>query len=106
MPKSLFQRTTLRWDVMLIMTKIKLELILDADMYIVFEKGMTSLVSYISNRYSKVNNKYLKPYDPKQGSQHIIYLDVNNVYGYQKRIQGEGGHSWCALPPPFFFLSN
>ena len=36
---------------------------------------------YISNRYSKVNNKYLKSYDPKQESKHI-YLDTNNLYGY------------------------
>ena len=40
-------------------------------------------VSYISNKYSKVNNKYLKEeQDPKQESKHIIYLDANNLYGY------------------------
>ena len=47
-----------------------------------FEKGMRGGVSYISNRYSKVNNKYLKSYDQKQESKHIIYLDANNLYGY------------------------
>ena len=44
---------------------LKLELTSDLDMYIFFEKGMRGGVSYISNRYSKVNNKYLKSYDPK-----------------------------------------
>ena len=39
-------------------------------------------VSYISDRYSKSNNQYLKSYDPKQDSKHIIYLDANNLYGY------------------------
>ena len=39
-------------------------------------------VSYISNRYSKANNNYLKYYDPKHESKHIIYLDANNLYGY------------------------
>ena len=39
-------------------------------------------VSYISNRCSKANNKYLKYYDSKQESKHIIYLDANNLYGY------------------------
>ena len=24
----------------------------------------------------------MKPYDPKQESKHIIYLDANNLYGY------------------------
>ena len=72
----------LSWDAMLNMTKVKLELILDSDMYIFFEKGMRGGVSYISNRYSKANNKYLKSYDPKQESKHIIYFDANNLYGY------------------------
>ena len=39
-------------------------------------------VSYISNIYSKVNNKYWKSYGPKQESKHITYLDANNSYGY------------------------
>ena len=43
---------------------------------------MTSGVSYISNRYSKANSTYLKSYDPKQESKHIVYLDANNLSGY------------------------
>ena len=39
-------------------------------------------MSDISSEYSKVNNKYLKSYDPKQESKHIIYLDANNLYGH------------------------
>ena len=62
----------LSWDAMLNMTKVKLEFISDPDMYIFFEKGMRGGVSYISNWYSKTNNKYLKFYDPKQESKHII----------------------------------
>ena len=51
-------------------------------MYIFFEKGTRGRISYISNRYSKANNKYLKSYDPKEESKHIIYLDANNSYYY------------------------
>ena len=47
----------LSWDAMLKMTKIELELIPDPD---IFEKGTTGGISYISNRYSKTNNTYLK----------------------------------------------
>ena len=67
---------------MLNMAKVKLELISDPNMYIFFEKGMRGGVSYMSNRYSKANNKYLTSFDPKQESKHIIYLDTNNLYGY------------------------
>ena len=53
-------KPTLSWDVMLNMRKVELELIQDPEMYIVFEKGMRVGVFYISNRYNKANNKYLK----------------------------------------------
>ena len=37
---------------------------------------------YISKRYSKASKKYLKSYDSKQASEHIIYFGVNNLYSY------------------------
>ena len=49
-------------------------------MYIWLEKGMRGEVSYISNRYNKTKNKYLKFHDQKQELKHIIYLDANNLY--------------------------
>ena len=52
-------------------------------MHLFFEKGTRSGVSYISSRYSKANNKYLKSYNQKQESRHIIYLDANNLCGYE-----------------------
>ena len=54
------------------MTKVNPELTPDLNMYIFFEKGMRGGVSYISNRYSKANSMYLKSYDSKQESKHII----------------------------------
>ena len=57
---------------MLKMTNIALELIPDPDVYIFFEKGTRGGNSYISNRHSKANNKYLKYYNPKEESKHII----------------------------------
>ena len=59
---------------MLNMTKVELELISDADMYLFYKKGMRGGVSYISKSHSRANNKYLKSYDPKQESKHITYL--------------------------------
>ena len=56
------------------MTKVELELISDADIYLFFEKCMRDRFSYISKRYSKANNKYLKYYYLKQELKHIIYL--------------------------------
>ena len=52
-------------------------------MYIFFEKGGIGRISYISNKYSKANNKYLKSHDPRQESKHIIYLDSINLQTYK-----------------------
>ena len=73
-----FSAPSLSCDAMLNMTKVELELIPDPDMYIFFEKSTRSgvLIFLIDNI------KYLKSYDPKQESKHIIYLDANNLYGY------------------------
>ena len=68
---------------MLNTTKVKLEIIWDADICLFFEKGMRGGVFYISKRYNKTNSKYLKSYDPRQESKQIIYLDANNLYSYR-----------------------
>ena len=67
----------LSWGANLKMAKVKLGPIPEPDMYIFFEKGTRGRVSYISNRYSKANNKCLKSYDPKEESKHIIFLNAN-----------------------------
>ena len=70
-PCHYFSSPGLSWDAMLKMTGIKLELILDVDMYLFIEKGMRGGISYISKRHSKIDrdNKF------------IMYWDSNNLYG-------------------------
>ena len=90
---------------MLDMTKMKPEFISDPDMYKLFKKGTEGGVSYISNRYSKTNNTYLKYYDPKQESKHIIYLDANNFYGYaMSKVFPTSGFKW--IDPKEFDLNK
>ena len=72
---------TLSWDAMLSMAKVELNVISDVDMYLFFGTGMGGGVSYISERYSKVSNKYLTFYDPKKPAKYITYLDKNNLFG-------------------------
>ena len=86
---------------MLNMTKF--ELIPSHDMYIIL--GMRVGVSYISNRYSKANNKYLKSYDPKQESKHIMYLEANNLYGdAMSKFLPTSGFKW--IDPKEFDLNK
>ena len=82
-PHHYFTSLGLNWDVMLKMTDIKLELMIDIDMYQFIKKGMGCGVSYIANRHGKANNKYMKKYNEKTPSKYIMYLDANNLYGRQ-----------------------
>ena len=64
-------------------------------MYIFFKKGARGGIPYIFNRYSKANNKYLKSYDLKQESKHIIYLGANNLYAYEMyKFLSASGFKW------------
>ena len=92
------------WDSILNDTEVELELISDVHMYLCHEKGIRGKVSYIFKRCSKANNKYLKCYDPKQVLKHIIYLDMNNSYGYAtSKFLSTSGFKW--IVPKKFDLS-
>ena len=67
---------------MLKMSKIKLELISDIGIYLFVEKGMRAGISYIAERFSKANNKYMQSYDDKKSSKYIRYIYANNLYGW------------------------
>ena len=94
-PCHYFTSPGLSWDAMLKKTDIKLELMTDIDMFQFIEKGMRGGVSYIANRYGKANNKYMKEYDDKAPSKHIMYLDANNLYGWaMSQYLPLGGFKW------------
>ena len=81
-PCHYFSSPGLSWDAMLKMTKIKLELITDIDMFQFIEKGLRGGTSYIANRFSEANNKYMENFNENQPSKYIMYLDANNLYGW------------------------
>ena len=96
-PCHYFTSPGLSWDAMLKMTDIKLELMVDIDMFQFIEKGMRGGISYIANRYGKANNKYMKEYDEKAPSKYIMYLDANNLYGWaMSQALPTGGFKWLS----------
>ena len=61
---------------------VKLETIAGIGIYLFIEKGLRGGNSYIAKIYAKTNNKYMKDYDPKRMSKFIMYLGMNNLYGW------------------------
>ena len=55
---------------------------MNIDMYLFTEKGLRAGISYITERYSEANNKYMKNYDLEKLSKFITYLDLDNLYGW------------------------
>ena len=67
---------------MLKVTGVEFELLSDMDMLLMVEKKIRGVVSMISNRYGKTNNKYMfESYDASKKSTFITYLGVKNLYG-------------------------
>ena len=64
------------------MTGVKLEKILDIDKYLFIEKRLRGRISCIAKRCAKANNKDMYDYDPKKPSTFILYLYINNLYGW------------------------
>ena len=65
-PCHYFSSPGLSWDAILEMPGVKLEKISDIDKCLFIEKGLREGISYIAERYSKANNKYMNDYDPKK----------------------------------------
>ena len=70
-PCHYFRSPGLSFDAMLKMARIKLEKINDIDINLLIEKSMRGGISYISKKYSKINEK-----------KYIMYWDANNLYGW------------------------
>ena len=79
-PCHYFSSPELSWNTILKMTGIESELISDNDIYLFVQKGKRVDISYISKRYSKAINKYIKSYDDKKPSKYITCLDANYLY--------------------------
>ena len=62
-------------------TGLELELLIDINMLLMIEKGIRGGIGHAI--HAKVNNKYMKNYDKSIESSYLIYLDANNLYGWE-----------------------
>ena len=65
------------------------------DMYLNVESNIRGGNSFISHRYAKANNKYIKNFDKSKPSTYILHLDANNLYGWSMlQTLAVGGYKW------------
>ena len=82
-PAHFLSAPKLAWHACLKKTGVKLELLTDIDMLIMFEKGIRGGICHAIYRYAKANNKYMKIYDKNIKSSFLEYVDANNLHGWE-----------------------
>ena len=98
-PCNYITAPSLAWDALLKITGQELELITDVDMHNFVERGIRGGVSTPGGlRYAKANNPYLEGYNENDPTSFIMYLDMNNLYGWaMSRKLPTGGFEWVEM---------
>ena len=79
-PAHFLSAPRLVWQACLKKAKVKLELLTDADMLLIVEKGIRGRICHAIHRYVKANNKYMKDYNKDKEESFLEYVDANNLY--------------------------
>ena len=95
-PAHFYTAPGLAWIAALKCTEIKLELLTDQNMLLMFKKAIRGGITQAVYRYAKVNNKYMGDLlNPEEESSYLQYLDANNLYGWaMSQPLPTGGFKW------------
>ena len=78
-PRHSYTLPGFSWQAMLKMTKIKLELISDPDMYLFLMDTIRGGISVCNKKHVIADNKYIDK--NTKNNKYLMYLDANNLYG-------------------------
>ena len=82
-PSHFYTAPGLAWKACLKKTGIRLELLLDPDMLLMFERGIRGGIMQSVHRWAAANNPYMgSEYDKNKPTKYLQYLDANNLYGW------------------------
>ena len=100
-PVHFYTSPGLAWKACLKRTGIRLVLLTDPDMLLMFEWGIRGGITQVVCKYASANNKYMGDrFDPKSESSYLQYLDANNLYGWaMSQPLPTGGFKWVDVNP-------
>ena len=100
-PAHFYTSPGLAWKACLKQTGIKLELLTNPDMLLMFEWGIRGGITQVVRKYASANNKHMGDrFDPKSESSYLQYLDANNLYGWaMSQSLPTGGFKWVDVNP-------
>ena len=82
-PAHFYTSPGLAWKACLKKTRIKLELLTNPDILLMFEHRIRGGITQAVHRYAKANNKYMgEKFNNEEQSAFLQYLDANNFYGW------------------------
>ena len=95
-PAHFYTSPGLAWQACLKMTGIRLKLLTDPNMLLMFEQGTRGGIKQAVHRYARANNKYMgEKFDPSHPSRFLLYSDKNNLYGHaMSQKLPTGGFKW------------
>ena len=97
-PAHFYTSPGLAWKACLKKTGVKLELLTDTDMLLMFEHGIRGDITQVVHRYVKANNKYMgEKFSHKEERSYLQYLEANNLYGWaMSQPLPTGGFRWVS----------
>ena len=95
-PSHFYTVPGLAWKACQKKTGIRLELLLDPDMLLMFERGIRGGITQSVHRWVAANNPYMgSENDPSCPTKYLQCLDANNLYGWaMSQPLPTGGFHW------------
>ena len=91
----------LAWKACLRKTGVRLELLTDPDMLLMFEHGIRGGITQVVYHYASANNPYIREtYNPSEESSYLQYLDANDLYEWaMSQPLPTGRFRWVDIKP-------
>ena len=100
-PAHFYTAPGLAWKACLKKMSLRLELLLDPNMLLMFERGIRGGITQSVHRWAKANNPYMSSkYALREPTRYLQYLDANNLYGWaMSQPLPTGGFKWLDIKP-------